>query len=124
MDPKLPPREQGHLEARKTMLKIFSASERLTHLLSSSSLDESSLGHYCREKGLYSFQLTQWKEEFMAQKDNRPSAQSTVELRALQTENKVLKQELRRKDSALAETAALLVLKKKAHVLWGEAEEA
>lgn len=48
---------------------------------------------------------------------------NTVELKALRNENKLLKQELRRKDSALAETAALLVLKKKATLIWGGLED-
>jgi transposase len=34
-----------------------------------------------------------------------------------------LEKELRRKDKALAETAALLVLRKKAHAIWGEVED-
>jgi hypothetical protein len=38
-------------------------------------------------------------------------------------ENKQLKRELRRKEKALAETAALLVLRKKMHAIWGEYEE-
>jgi transposase len=33
-----------------------------------------------------------------------------------------LEQELRRKERALAETAALLVLRKKAQAIWGEPE--
>jgi hypothetical protein len=38
-------------------------------------------------------------------------------------ENRTLKKELRRKDKALAETTALLVLKKKAASIWGEPED-
>ena len=34
-----------------------------------------------------------------------------------------LEKELRRKDKALAETAALLVLRKKANAIWGEDED-
>ena len=45
------------------------------------------------------------------------------ETRQLREENKRLKKELRRKDKALAETSALLVLKKKAHLIWGELED-
>ena len=40
----------------------WSWSERFEHILSSSSLDEQALGVYCRERGLYSTQLLQWKE--------------------------------------------------------------
>jgi hypothetical protein len=34
-----------------------------------------------------------------------------------------LERELRRKDEALAETAALLVLKKKVQAIWGDADD-
>ena len=34
-----------------------------------------------------------------------------------------LEKELRRKDKALAETAALLVLKKKANAIWGDEDD-
>jgi len=34
-----------------------------------------------------------------------------------------LERELRRKDAALAETAALLVLKKKVRAIWGDADD-
>ena len=46
------------------------------------------------------------------------------ERRLLENENKTLKKELRRKEKALAEAAALLVLKKKADALWGDVEDA
>ena len=45
------------------------------------------------------------------------------ETRSLRQENRDLKKELRRKEKALAETAALLVLKKKAASIWGEPED-
>lgn len=43
-------------------------SDRFQHLMATASLEETELGIYCREKGIYSFQLTEWKEAFMAQK--------------------------------------------------------
>ena len=49
--------------------------------------------------------------------------QQDEELKLLKAENKVLKKELHRKEKALAETAALLVLKKKANLIWGDHEE-
>jgi len=98
-------------------------SEQLQHLLATSKLDEIALGAYCREHGLYSFQMQQWKNEFMSQSDNQNKQDQQSELKALRAENKLLKQDLRRKDRALAETAALLVLKKKADLIWGEPED-
>lgn len=103
----------------------LTAAAKLDHLLATFKLDEAQLGAYCREYGLYSFQLQEWKKEFMTHEDrqkNQPH-QITTEVNALKLENKRLKQELRRKDMALAETTALLVLKKKADLLWGGNEE-
>lgn len=100
------------------------AAERFKHLMATSSLDDTGVGVYCREQGLYSFQLQQWKTEFMSH-DLHPKKQDVhVELKALRAENKALKQDLLRKDRALAETTALLVLKKKANLLFGEHEDA
>ncbi|MBJ6363929.1 transposase [Paenibacillus sp. MAHUQ-46] len=45
------------------------------------------------------------------------------ELRTKEQENKALSRELRRKEAALAEAAALLVLRKKAQAIWGDQED-
>jgi transposase len=99
-----------------------SAPEKFQHLMAVASLDEIGIGVYCREHGLYSFQLTEWREEFMAQPQTEKQQAISAELKTLRIENKQLKQEIKRKNSALAETAALLVLKKKASLIWGESE--
>lgn len=102
----------------------MSAAERFRHLMATSRLDDTGVGVYCREQGLYSFQLQQWETEFMSH-DLHPKKQDVqTELKSLRAENKALKQDLLRKDRALAETAALLVLKKKANLLFGEHEDA
>jgi hypothetical protein len=46
------------------------------------------------------------------------------ELRQKEREIRSLEREIRRKDAALAETAALLVLRKKANAIWGDGAEA
>lgn len=98
-------------------------SEKLEHLLLTANLDEIELGAYCRERGLYSFQIPQWKNEIMSQDNSQKKQENQSELKALKEENKQLKQELRRKEKALAEAAALLILKKKADLLWGDPED-
>lgn len=106
-----------------------SSSEHLTravqleHLLATAGLDDIGLGAYCREHGLYSFQIQQWKNEFMTNNDSQKKLETRSELRMLRAENKMLKKDLLRKDRALAETTALLVLKKKASLLFGERED-
>ena len=99
----------------------ISVSERFEHIMATASLDEAEIGIYCREKGIYSFQLIEWKEAFMkqSQHETAPSPNLT-ELKTLRMENKALRQDLRRKESALAEVTALLILKKKASLIWGE----
>lgn len=98
-------------------------SEQFEHLLATSGLDDAELGVYCRERGLYSFQLQQWKNEFMSHDNNQKKQETQSELKTLRTENKLLKQDLYRKDRALAETTALLILKKKADLLFGGFED-
>jgi transposase-like protein len=98
-------------------------SEQFKHLLATSGLDDTELGVYCRERGLYSFQLQQWKNEFMSHDNNQKKQETQSELKILRTENKLLKQDLYRKDRALAETTALLILKKKADLLFGGFED-
>ena len=63
------------------------------------------------------------RNEFMTSKKDDLSAKQKSELKLLKHKIKQLTQELNRKDKALAETAALLVLKKKANLIWGEDEE-
>ncbi len=98
-------------------------SEQLEHLLATSRLDDAEIGVYCREHGIYSFQLQQWKNEFMTNDDSRKKREANSELKALRVENKLLKKDLLRKDRALAETTALLILKKKASLLFGVRED-
>ena len=103
--------------------QALSLSERFTHLMAAASLDETAVGIYSREHGLYAIQLTQWKEAFMTQKPDLKKQDNLTELRTLRLENKRLKQDVKRKNSALAEATALLILKKKASLIWGEVEE-
>ena len=95
-------------------------SEQFKHLLATSELDDAELGVYCRERGLYSFQLQQWKNDFMSHDNDQKKQETQSELKTLRTENKLLKQDLYRKNKALAETTALLILKKKADLLFGD----
>jgi transposase len=52
----------------QTTNKELSQAEKFQHLMATASLDDVAVGVYCRERGIYSFQLKQWKETFMTQK--------------------------------------------------------
>ncbi len=103
--------------------QALSLAERFQHLIATASLDETAIGIYCRKNGLYGVQLTQWKEAFMTQQSSTKEQNNLTELKALRIENKLLKQDVKRKNSALAEATALLILKKKASLIWGEVED-
>jgi len=103
--------------------KPLSAPERLLHLQATYALDDVALGVYCRKHGFYSHQLPLWKENFMSKNTDSQNQKQTSELKKIQMENKQLKSEILRKDKALAETAALLILKKKAAHIWGDFED-
>jgi transposase len=103
--------------------KSLSALERLEHLQASYKLNDIEVGAYCRKQGIYSHQLQQWKTEFMSTNTESKNQNQALELKKLRLENRQLKQDLFRKDKALSETAALLILKKKAAQIWGDVED-
>ena len=111
--------EESPILVSKEGSKIYGAAQRLEFLLETAKLSEVELGAYCRSHGLYSFQLTDWKNEFMKFSNEKKDPLAREELKALKAENKSLKQDLNRKNRALAETTALLILKKKADLIWG-----
>ncbi|WP_432740340.1 hypothetical protein ABXJ76_10185 [Methylobacter sp. G7] len=74
----------------------------------------------CRARGVFVHQLEQWKTDFCSQGDSGDPREEARVLRALKVENQSLERELLRKDKALAEAAALLVLQKSSERSWGE----
>lgn len=94
----------------------WGAEEQLVALHETHGLSGESLHAWCREKGLFSHHLTSWKTAFCAQE--KGGASGSREFRTLRDENGHLKRELVRKDKALAEAAALLILQKKFRALW------
>ena len=100
----------------------WSAEYKFAVVLETAVMNQAELSEYCRKKGLFAEQIAAWKENCL-QGNASAANQSKEEKRQTQLargEVKQLKRELRRKDKALAETAALLVLRKKMHAIWGE----
>jgi transposase-like protein len=95
----------------------WSNGERLQALLETHGLDEEARNGWCRAHGVYPQHLQTWRET-IAQGDTTTSTAMRSELRELKEENQRLERELNRKNKALAEAAALLVLQKKYQALW------
>lgn len=103
----------------------WSGESKLAVVIETAALNEEQLGEYCRRKGLYAEQIQRWHDAAIAGAGSGDQL-SAGERRALQQErkkNRQLEKEVRRKDKALAEAAALLVLRKKAQAIWGESED-
>ncbi len=83
----------------------YSSEQRFSILLETATFSETQLSEYCRAKGLYPDQIKQWKQAFI-KTIKPPDSGDKKRIKALE-------KELARKEKALAETAALLVLRKK-----------
>jgi transposase len=96
----------------------WSAADKFTVVLESAGLNATELSGYCRERGLFPEQVERWRQA--AQDANAKPVLTMAEQKELeklraqdQREIKALKKELQRKEKAMAEMAALLVLRKK-----------
>lgn len=110
---------------KTTKTDHWSAETKLAVVIETAALSESELSQYCREKGLYSGQVKQWKSHCLAGFKVTQSNQKEVakKTKADQLKIKSLTKELRHKEKALAETAALLVLRKKLDAFWETTNE-
>jgi len=97
----------------------WSAEEKLSAVLESASQSEMALGSWLRERGLTAEHLSQWREQALSGFEGRAKRRDPSERKRV----KELERDLRRKDKALAETAALLVLQGKVQALWAGEEE-
>ena len=100
----------------------WTAEEKLALVLEAAAVPEAELGAFLRRKGVHEAQLAEWREAATAglrgpTKRDRKAA--SVEARRVRD----LERELARKEKALAEAAALLVLKKKAQAIWGDEDD-
>ena len=86
--------------------------EKYQLVLQAAGIDNEQLGLFLRERGLHSEHLTIWDQELREMIDKK-NDKKDQELKALKKRNQELEKELQRKEKALAEAAALLLLKKK-----------
>lgn len=112
--------ERENKTARKAKRpQDWSPEERLLALQESHGLSGDALNAWCREHGLFAHQLAEWKADFCTSSKATDRREEASEMRALKAENQRLERELNRKEKALAEAAALLVLQKKYQALLG-----
>jgi transposase len=100
----------------------WTAEEKLAVVLEAATVPEVELGAFLRRKGLHEAQLKEWREAAVAglrgpsRADRKAAGSDARRVRELE-------RELKRKEKALAEAAALLILKKKAQAIWGDEDD-
>lgn len=106
--------------------EAWSAEARLATVIEVASLSATELSRYCREKGLYVEQVTAWREACLAgqRSAHEQRGSEREEIRVSKKRIRELERELHHKEKALAEVAALLVLRKKMNALWESDDEA
>jgi transposase-like protein len=99
------------------------AEDKLKVVMEASGLDDQLLGEFLRKNGLHQTHLEQWRLQMLDGLQSGSSKKRAKQEKAAAKRMKALEKELRRKDKALAETAALLVLKKKVQEIWGDEDD-
>lgn len=107
----------------KKLTKDWPAEARFAVVVETATLSEIDLGEYCRRKGVYPEDVRAWRQACI---DGQQSSCERRHAERVQTQSdqkriKELERELKRKEKALAEAAAILVLRKKLHA-WLEGD--
>ena len=112
--------------ADKREAERWSTQDKFLIVVETAKLSEAELAEYCRRKGLFVEQVNAWRDACLQANGGvaKEATRYQQELKQSARRVKDLEKELRRKDAALAETAALLVLRKKAEAIWGDGEDA
>jgi len=112
----------GTMSHHKKSTQKWTSAEKLRVVLAASQLKDEELGAFLRREGVHEHQLERWRSTILAaldedgaKKPRGPSPEAK--------ELAVVQRDLRRKDKALAEVSALLVLKKKADAIWGVVDD-
>lgn len=88
-------------------------------------MNQADLAEYCRKKGLYKEQIEAWRDSCLNAngRESSQTKQLNQELKEEKKRAKTLEKDLHKKEKALAEAAALLLLRKKAQAIWGDQED-
>ena len=100
----------------------WSSTDKFWIVLETAPLSEAELAAYCRTKGIYPEQVAQWRrvcEQANVPVTAKPAAAPKADAKQAQRIRE-LERTLKKKEAALAEVAALRILEKKAHAIWGK----
>lgn len=103
----------------------WSSQDKFNAVLETASLSEHEVSEYCRRKGLYLQQLQRWRQACESANDWDSAHKTELARKSREDKHQIqsLQRELTRKESALAETAAILALRKKVEAIWGDEDK-
>ena len=113
------------LPSKSTAPEHWSSEEKFRVVLETVSLSEAEFSQHCRSKGLQPEWVETWRKACIGANASADEQQRQIRqtLKGERAQIKTLQHELNYKDKALAETAALLTLSKKAKAIWGPKDE-
>lgn len=109
---------------------LWTATARLDAVLTTAAMDETAKSAWCRSNGIHLHDLVAWRQSAIDALGDAKAANSAASRPGSQGQDKEdrrriqeLERDLKRKNSALAETAALLVLSKEMAAIFRKGED-
>jgi transposase-like protein len=100
-----------------------SAEDKLRIVLAVEKCSPSEEGALLRQEGVHEAELLRWREAMTAALEDGRGETATGKSAGQSKRIRLLERELNRKNRALAEAAALLVLQKKVRSIWGDEDD-
>jgi transposase-like protein len=119
-------RLEGHsVPASADSSETWPSADKFAIVVETLALNETQLGEYCRKKGLFPEQIAEWKQACQIANAQQEKTDRQMQRQRSDDKQRIkqLEKELARKEKALAEAAALLILSKKAQAIWGDSED-
>ena len=114
----------NHLPMKKSKkIENLTSEQKLDIVIQVANLADQELGEFLRSNGLHSSDLKIIKDELLDPPVPRGRPKLDPEITELRKQNKTLQRDLKRKDKALAEYSARVILLKKSHEIWGTKED-
>ena len=103
----------------------WNSEDKFLIVMETYAMNGAELAEYCRKKGLYKEQIEAWRDTCLNAngREFNQTKQLNLELKEEKKRAKTLEKDLLKKEKALAEAAALLLLRKKAQAIWGGQED-
>ena len=119
-------RRQGQLlPAADRGPDTWSSRDKFAAVLETAALNETDMAAYCRQRGLLPEQIRAWRAACEEANDRERASTARMNQTSREERKRIqaLERELVRKEKALAEAAALMILRKKAAAIWGQGED-